>query len=91
MLTFLGTALGFVLVERGKEFAGVAGVDGRIGVDARTGVPGFAAFAREAFNRCSVLMGNLVRQVEQTGTGWQKTVVIYSVNYRRRDRKTRTG
>lgn len=75
LLTFLGTAPGLILVERGREFAGVAGVVGRAGVDTRAGVPG-AAFGREAFSRCSVLIGNLVRQVEQTGTGWQKTAYV---------------
>jgi len=50
--------------------AGVDGIGGRglatgVETDCGRGVPG----AREALSRWRLLIGNLVRQVEQTGTG----------------------
>ena len=63
-----GRELGAMEFERGREFGAIEVERGRLlaGVDGRaTGVPGVvlgrgAAFGRDAFNRCRVLIGNFV-------------------------------
>ena len=54
LLVFRGMAPGTIEVERGREFGGVDGVDGRA-----TGVPE-PALGRDALSLCRVLIGNFV-------------------------------
>lgn len=63
--TLLATELRLRGSSDGVRACGVVDTDRGVGASDGTG-------GLDALRRCNVLMGNLVRHVEQTGTGWQK-------------------